>query len=66
MLTTCIDHDTKLPFTLIYEGKYVDHVLVGNWHGFRDCHIKSDLVLIYRIHEIYLQLARISTHNDVF
>jgi len=51
---------------LILNAKYVDHALVGNWHGFRDCHIKSDLVLIYRIHETYLQLARIGSHNDVF
>ena len=51
---------------LILNAKYVDHALVGNWHGFRDCHIKPDLVLIYRIHETYLQLARIGSHNDVF
>ena len=51
---------------LILDAKYVDHALVGNWHGFRDCHIKPDLVLIYRIHENYLQLARIGTQNDVF
>ena len=51
---------------LILNAKYVDHALVGNWHGFRDCHIKSNLVLIYRIHETYLQLARIGSHNDVF
>lgn len=51
---------------LILESNYVDHALVGNWHGFRDCHIKPDLVLIYRIHDTYLQLARIGTHNEVF
>jgi mRNA interferase YafQ len=51
---------------LILESNYVDHALVGNWHGFRDCHIKPDLVLIYRTHNTYLQLARIGTHNDVF
>jgi len=51
---------------LILEAKYVDHALVGNWNGFRDCHIKPDLVLIYRTHEAYLQLARIGSHNDIF
>jgi len=51
---------------LLLDANYVDHALVGNWYGFRDCHIKSDLVLIYRIHETYLQLDRIDTHNDVF
>lgn len=29
--------------------KYRDHALTGNWKGYRDCHIKPDLVLIYRI-----------------
>lgn len=48
------------------EAKYVDHPLFGNWDGFKDCHIKPDLVLIYRIHENTLQLARIGSHNDVF
>lgn len=57
---------STLQKNLILDAKYVDHALVGNWHGFRDCHIKPDLVLIYRIHETYLQLARIGTHNDVF
>jgi len=51
---------------LVLNAKYVDHALIGNWHGFRDCHVKPDLVLIYRIHETYLQLARIGSHNDVF
>ncbi|NQY89466.1 MAG: type II toxin-antitoxin system YafQ family toxin [Colwellia sp.] len=57
---------STLQKSLILDAKYVDHALVGNWHSFRDCHIKPDLVLIYRIHETYLQLARIGTHNDVF
>ncbi len=51
---------------LILEVKYVDHSLSGNWNGFRDCHVKPDLVLIYRAHETTLQLARIGSHNDVF
>ena len=57
---------STLQKSLILDAKYVDHALIGNWHVFRDCHIKPDLVLIYRIHETYLQLARIGTHNDVF
>jgi len=50
----------------ILEAKYVDHPLSGNWNNFRDCHIKPDLVLIYRINENTLQLARIGSHSDVF
>ncbi|WP_235039604.1 type II toxin-antitoxin system YafQ family toxin [Vreelandella profundi] len=46
--------------------KNVDHPLSGNWLGFRDCHIKPDLVLIYRIDNSTLQLARIGSHSEVF
>jgi mRNA interferase YafQ len=48
------------------EKKYSDHLLSGNWASFRDCHIKPDLVLIYRIFEGVLQLARIGSHNELF
>ena len=48
------------------EDKNVDHPLTGNWLGFRDCHIKPDLVLIYRIYENQLQLARIGSHSELF
>ena len=48
------------------DAKYVDHPLSGNWNGFRDCHIKPDLVLIYRTYEKTLQLARIGSHSEVF
>ncbi|GGD66703.1 type II toxin-antitoxin system YafQ family toxin [Lacimicrobium alkaliphilum] len=46
--------------------RYKDHPLTGNWHEFRDCHIKPDLVLIYRIDQNRLQLARIGSHSDLF
>lgn len=47
-------------------SKNVDHALTGNWAGFRDCHIKPDLVLIYRVFDSQLQLARIGSHSDLF
>ncbi|PXF29410.1 addiction module toxin RelE [Pokkaliibacter plantistimulans] len=48
------------------DSKHVDHPLTGNWQGFRDCHIKPDLLLIYRIAGGKLQLARIGSHSDLF
>ena len=48
------------------DSKYVDHALTGEWLGFRDCHIKPDLVLVYRIDRSILQLARIGTHSELF
>lgn len=47
-------------------ARHVDHALTGNWHGFRDCHIKPDLVPIYRLDGSRLQLARIGSHSDLF
>ncbi len=46
--------------------KYVDHALSNNWNGYRDCHIKPDLVLIYKADETSLKLARIGSHSEVF
>ncbi|MDE5898555.1 MAG: type II toxin-antitoxin system YafQ family toxin [Treponemataceae bacterium] len=36
------------------QGKFCDHELTGNFAGHRECHILSDLLLIYKI---YLKAA---------
>jgi mRNA interferase YafQ len=46
--------------------KYRDHALVGNWHGFRECHIQPDWLLIYRIEDDELQLVRTGSHTELF
>lgn len=46
--------------------KYKDHGLIGNWQGFRDCHIKPDLVLIYAIKQDELHLVRLGSHAELF
>ena len=44
-----------------------DHALSGNWAGYRDCHIKPDLVLIYRKPNTdTLWLARLGSHSELF
>jgi mRNA interferase YafQ len=49
-------------------GKYRDHLLVGNYKGFRECHITSDWLLIYKIKNdtLVLALTRTGTHSDLF
>ena len=42
-----------------------DHPLTGNWKDFRDCHVKPDLVLIYRKEDNLLQLTRIGSHSKL-
>jgi mRNA interferase YafQ len=48
------------------DERYRDHALVGNWRGFRECHIQPDWLLIYRIAGEELQLARTGSHAELF
>lgn len=44
-----------------------DHELTGNWSGYRECHLKPDLLLIYRKPDSEtLRLARIGSHSELF
>ena len=47
--------------------KYNDHPLHGDRHGYRDCHIKGDWVLIYKIDKgvLTLILSETGTHSDI-
>ncbi|SBT05606.1 Toxin [Candidatus Accumulibacter aalborgensis] len=46
--------------------RHHDHALTGDWKDHRDCHIKPDLVLIYRkpSGEV-LQLVRLGSHSEL-
>jgi mRNA interferase YafQ len=47
--------------------KYRDHSLIGDWSGYRECHIKPDLLLIYKKGDDHiLRLARLGSHSDLF
>jgi mRNA interferase YafQ len=48
--------------------RHRDHPLVGNWSGYRECHIEPDWLLIYKIDrdEEILTLVRTGTHADLF
>ena len=39
------------------DAKYRDHNLIGNYKGYRECHIESDWLLIYKIMENILILT---------
>ena len=43
-----------------------DHPLKGVWKGHRDCHIKPDLVLIYRKTNTAIELVRLGSHSELF
>lgn len=53
--------DKTLPFNLR------DHDLIGRWRGHRECHIKPDVLLIYKKPDpLLLHLARLGSHSDLF
>ena len=46
--------------------KHRDHALTGDWMDHRDCHVKPDLVLIYRKpDDAVLQLVRLGSHSEL-
>jgi mRNA interferase YafQ len=48
------------------DPRYRDHALTGDWKDHRDCHVKPDLVLIYRKpDDETLQLVRIGSHAEL-
>jgi mRNA interferase YafQ len=43
-----------------------DHSLTGEWNDHRDCHIRPDLVLIYRKpDDANLELVRLGSHSEL-
>ena len=62
-LMSVVDHlaaDRPLP------RRNFDHALTGDWADHRDCHIKPDLVLIYRKpDDESLELVRLGSHSEL-
>lgn len=66
--------DLKLLFDIIsdlendvpLDPKYKDHHLSGNYSRYKECHIKPDWLLIYKISGSELQLVRLGSHSDLF
>ena len=48
--------------------KYRDHELTGNYRGYRECHLQSDWLLVYKYEhdKLILSLYRTGTHSDLF
>jgi len=58
----------KLANKEVLEEKYKDHKLIGDYLGCKECHIKPDLLLVYRIDDEILELAlvRVGSHSKLF
>jgi len=48
--------------------KHKDHPLKGNFVGYRECHIRPNWLLMYKIDEqvLTLVLIRTGTHSDLY
>lgn len=59
-IATLLANDRPLP------ERHRDHPLSGDWKDHRDCHIKPDLVFIYRKSAgNVLQLIRLGSHSQL-
>ncbi|MBX9906317.1 type II toxin-antitoxin system YafQ family toxin [Patescibacteria group bacterium] len=50
------------------KAEYRDHKLTGNLKNFRECHLASDILLIYQIDDgiLILTLVSIGNHAQLF
>lgn len=70
------DNEKKLTKDIIWQlanneelaSKYKDHALIGNYKGFRECHVKPDLLLIYKKQNeiLLLTCVEIGSHSELF
>lgn len=47
-------------------AKYHDHALSGNYKGYRECHIRSNWLLVYESTETEIILIATGSHDDLF
>ena len=49
-------------------SKYKDHALIGSYKGFRECHVKPDLLLIYKKQNeiLLLTCVEVGSHSELF
>lgn len=52
----------------ILPAQHRDHKLSGEYEGYRECHLKRDILIIYKLDKLrsLLILRNIGTHNDLF
>ena len=65
-LKTIFDLISKLENQEELELRFKNHNLTGDYTGYQECHIKPDLLLIYKISKNQLYLTRIGSHSELF
>jgi mRNA interferase YafQ len=58
---------TELSNDVALAERYRDHALAGDYTKHRECHLKPDLLLIYKKpDDSTLRLVRIGSHSELF
>ena len=66
-----LDHELMALLVLLVADapvpeKYRDHPLKGEWKDHRDCHVRPDLILLYRKPDSEtLELVRLGSHSEL-
>ena len=59
-----IANDSPLP------AEWKDHKLKGRYNDYRECHVKGDLLLVYKTSENtsrdLITFSRVGTHSEIF
>jgi len=57
-----------LAMNMVLPARYNDHRLLGEFSGYRECHIEPDWLLVYKKEkdDLILVLTRTGTHSDLF
>lgn len=65
-LSSAKDVISKLLNGVELEERYKDHALQGKYKGYRECHVRPDLLLIYKQNQNELHLHRLGSHSELF
>ena len=57
---------SSLAFDQPLAKKFRDHPLTGDWKHHRECHVRPNLLLIYRKEPGKLHLVLLGSHSEVF
>jgi mRNA interferase YafQ len=57
---------TNLIDEIELDKKYLEHKLIGDFKGFKECHLQPNWLLIYKIDGQYIKFARLGTHQQIF
>ncbi len=60
-------YEVKYTSGIALPEEFHDHKLIGNYIGVRECHIRPDWLLIYKVYEdvLVLQLMRTGSHSKL-